>query len=323
MSAKTVDFKEDFNMKNYTNTKVSTTAYNREFWNAMLGKPITDRAVLDEGHISTAGSFALPEEAYQRFDARLTEQNIFRQVATVINLYGGHARILTKDTDDTASWIPENSEIPVTNSMDDFSMKDIGTHKLAELLRLDESFVHDAAFDFQNYLVDRMADTFSRSEEDAFINGTGVNMPTGILNAASGAETGVNTSAITADNIISLYFSLDKKYRKNAVWMMNDKTALVLRTLKDSTGNYLWHSTDDTLLGKRVLISNYMPDTDAGNSPVVFGDFSYYWIIGRYPFSVRPLIEKFAITGQVGYLAFEFLDAKLTRREAVKALTVG
>ena len=255
----------------------------------MLGKQISDAAVLDEGHVSTVGSFVLPEEAYQRFDAKLTEQNIFRQVATVINLYGGHSRILTKDTDDTASWIPENGESPITNAMDDFSMKNIGTYKLAEMLRLDESFVHDATFDFQNYLVDRMADTFLRSEEDAFINGTGVNMPTGILNAASGAETGVSASAITADNISSLYFSLGKKYRKNAVWMMNDKTALALRTLKDSTGNYLWNSNDDTLLGKRVLISDYMPDADAGKSPVVFGDFSYYWIIGRYPFSVKFL----------------------------------
>nr|DAS30099.1 MAG TPA: hypothetical protein [Caudoviricetes sp.] len=35
------------------------------------------------------------------------------------------------------------------------------------------------------------------------------------------------------------------------------------------------------------------------------------------------MIEKFAITGQVGYIAFEFLDAKLARRDAVKALTVG
>jgi len=318
-----VDFKEDFTMKNYTNIKTSSTDYNCEFWNAMLGKQISDRAALDEGSIATVGSFALPEEALKRFEAAIIEQNVFRQVATVIDLYNGQGRILTKDTDDTASWIPENGEIPISNAMDDFSMKDIASHKLTELVRLDESFVHDASFDFQKYLVDRMADTFSRSEEDAFINGTGVNMPTGILNAASGAEIGVTTAAITADNIINLYFSLNKKYRKNAVWMMNDSTALALRTLKDDAGNYLWRSTDDTLLGKRVLISDYMPDAETGNSPVVFGDFSYYWIIGRYPFSVRPLIEKFAITGQIGYLAFEFLDAKLTRREAVKALTVG
>lgn len=202
-------------------------------------------------------------------------------------------------------------------------MKDIGTHKLAELIRLDENFVHDTAFDFQNYLVDRMADTFSRSEENAFINGTGTDMPIGLLDDTTGADIGAATATITADDLITLYFSVDKKYRRNAVRMMNDKTALALRELKDNAGNYLWCSIDDTLLGKRVLISNYMPDIADDNKPVLFGDFSYYWIIGRYPLSVRPLIEKFAISGQVGYLAFEFLDAKLTRREAIKALVVG
>lgn len=33
---------------------------------------------------------------------------------------------------------------------------------------------------------------------------------------------------------------------------MNDKTALVLRTLKDKDGNYLWNQADNTILGKEV-----------------------------------------------------------------------
>ncbi len=90
-------------MKNYANIKTSSTGYNREFWNTMLGKPLSNSAALDEGKISSIGSFALPDEAYKRFEAKLAEQNIFRQVATVINLYNGTGRILTQDTDDTAS----------------------------------------------------------------------------------------------------------------------------------------------------------------------------------------------------------------------------
>ena len=48
--------------------------------------------------------------------------------------------------------------------------------------------------------------------------------------------------------MIALYFSVEKEYRKNDIWMMNDCTALMLRTLKDADGNYLWNHTDDTML---------------------------------------------------------------------------
>ena len=57
---------------------------------------------------------------------------------------------------------------------------------------------------------------------------------------------------------------------------MNDETALKLRTLKDASGNYLWNHTDDTIMGKPVHISNYMPSEAAGAKPIAFGDFSYY-----------------------------------------------
>ena len=189
-------------------------------------------------------------------------------------------------------------------------------------MRLDSDFVCDASFSFEDYLVSRLARNFGFAEEDAFLNGTGVNMPTGILDAAAGAMTGVTTAAITTDDIITLFFSVDREYRKNAVWMMNDRTALHLRTLKDSAGNYLWRSTDDTILSHKVVISNYMPNPDSGKSPVIFGDMSYYWIIERKPLTVRPLVEKYAAYNQIAYLSFEFLDAKLIRREAVKALTL-
>ena len=55
---------------------------------------------------------------------------------------------------------------------------------------------------------------------------------------------------------------------------------------------------------------------------VLFGDFRYYWIVDRSPVTVRTLSEHFALYDQVGYLAYEFLDAKLIRREAVKTIKI-
>lgn len=158
-----------------------------------------------------------------------------------------------------------------------------------------------------------------RAEEAAFISGDGVDAPHGFL---KDAVTGHSTSDITYDDVIRLFFSLDKEYRRNAVWIMNDETALKLRTLKDASGNYLWNHTDNTIMGKPVYISNYMPSEAEGSKPIAIGDFSYYWIIDRMPFTMRRLNELFIAKGQVGYLGYEYLDAKLIRPDAVHVMQI-
>lgn len=95
---------------------------------------------------------------------------------------------------------------------------------------------------------------------------------------------------------------------------------MVLRILKDDGGNYIWNHANDTILGKKVYIFEFMPSAGAVAKPIAFGDMSYYWIVGRRPVSVRTLVEQFAMVDCIGYLAYEFLDGKLTRTEAIKVM---
>ena len=62
-------------------------------------------------------------------------------------------------------------------------------------------------------------------------------MPTGLLCPGKGAETALTTDTVTYDNVVKLFFSLKPEYRDNALWLMNDETAFLLRTLKDGAGN--------------------------------------------------------------------------------------
>ena len=103
---------------------------------------------------------------------------------------------------------------------------------------------------------------------------------------------------------------------------MNDNTALTLRTLKDKDGNYLWRQSDDTILSRPVVISPYMPDTAASSIPVAFGDLSYFWILERQPLSVKVLTELYARENLTGYAAYERIDGKLIRPEAIQLLKI-
>ena len=56
---------------------------------------------------------------------------------------------------------------------------------------------------------------------------------------------------------------------------------------------------------------------------IAFGDFSYYWVIERQPLTVKVLNEKYILEGQIGFAAFERLDAKLIIPESIKLLQLA
>ena len=310
-------------MKTYTEMRTATGEMNYalNFWNKMK-ESYANEFVLDEARNANSGGYMFPGATNEKYESAVKKYSVFGSIANVMSKFGGPTNVFAYDSDPGAEFVPEYGDIDVEDLAGDFTRHTIHNNKLAVIMRASLEFIHDASFDIEDYIVKRLAKAFAKAEDKAFISGTGENEPTGILDDTAGAETGATASAITFDSIVDLFFAVDKDYRKNGVWLMNDKTALALRKLKDENGNYLWNHVIDTILGKPVLICNDMPDADAGEKPVAFGDFSYYWIIRRSPVFIRTLVEKFAMNHQIGYFGYEFLDGMLIRRDAVKVLKV-
>ena len=308
-------------MKNYNNI-TAQPEYDAQFWAEMRIKA-TDNAVIAKAASDITGGYRFPSTTEKKLSEAIVKESVFRKISTNINAYSGNNHILAKDCDDVAAFIAPGEEIPGADADQDFTPYTVERHKLAVIVKLTSDFVHDASFSIEKYLIERLGKNFGGAEDNGFINGTGVNEPTGILADTGGADVALTTPTLTYDNMLTLYHSTDKRYRNNAVWLMNDDTALHLRKLKDDGGNYLWNTNNDTILGKPVVISEYMPDIEAGSKPVAFGDFSYYWIIDRDPASVQVLKELYLNTGHIGYLAYEFLDGKLIRSDAVKVISIG
>ena len=308
-------------MSNYTEMLpyLEHSDYNHHFWNAMRGKR-DSYDHMSKGRNIAIGSYAMAPISDDKYMKALAKESLFRQISTTIKAYGSGFRIRAKDTKDVAMFVPEGGEIPMQDGMKDFTIKNVDNHKLLVFIKTDEEFIRDVTFDFEQHLTERFAKNFGRAEDNGFINGTGVNMPTGILAENGGAEVGVTTDALTYDDVVKLFFSVKPEYRKHGIWLMNDETALVLRTLKDDSGNYIWNHTNDTILGKKVIVSEFMPSAQSGSKPIAFGDFSYYWVIGRSPIFVRTIQEKFVLMDQIGHLATMFLDGKLVRPEAIKVM---
>lgn len=69
-----------------------------------------------------------------------------------------------------------------------------------------------------------------------------------------------------------------------------------------------------------IYTSPYAPELAAGQKTVAFGDFNYYWIGDRLGITFKRLNERFAETGQIGFIASKRLDGKLILPEAIKVL---
>ena len=232
-----------------------TSSYNEAFWKAMRGNNLSFADMAQAKISDTGGTYLLPAKTASRFSAALKNKNLFRQIGTVMTGPAGDAMFWMGDMDEQPQWVPEGEAIP--EGSDTLGPKKrVLSHKLAIITSLNLDYVHEATFDLEGYLVGRFAKIFGKAEEDAFINGTGNGMPKGILHDTDGAETGITVSGdIAFDDMLRLYFSLDKQYRANGVWLMNDETALKLKMLKDQNGQYLWNQNSDTILGRCMFLN--------------------------------------------------------------------
>ena len=305
---------------------IASDTYRSAFWNQLRRISTPEiRNALEAGEESEGG-YLVPDAYEQTLLQSMDDFNIVRQVAHKFRTNSGSHKIPIVASQGEASWIDEEGAIP--ESDDSFGLISIGAYKIGTLIKVSEELLSDSVFNLESYFSQEFGRRLGSKEEQAFLVGDGTGKPSGIFDATLGGETGVtaaSATAISADELIDLYYSLKNAYRSSAVWMMNETTVKAIRKLKDANGNYLWapglkDGETDTLLGKKLLTSVYIPELATGNRTIAFGDFSNYWIGDRQGISFKRLNELYAVTGQVGFLATQRVDGRLVMREAVKLL---
>ena len=313
--------------KDETKTGRASDEYKGSFWNAMRVKVPAPSVLnaLQEG-TDSEGGYLVPDEFERTLVEALEEENVFRTLAHVIKTSSGDRKIPVVATKGSASWIDE--EGVYQDSDDAFSQVSIGAYKLGTMIKVSEELLADSVFDLEAYISKEFARRIGAREEESFFTGDGTGKPLGILANTGGAEVGVtaaSATAITADEVIDLFYSLRAPYRKNAVWVLNDATVKQIRKLKDGNGQYLWQpslvaGTPDTILGRPVKTSAFMPVAAASAKTIAFGDFKYYWIADRQGRTFKKLSELYAANGQVGLMGTQRVDGKLVLPEAIKVL---
>jgi len=260
------------------------------------------------------------------------ETSPIRQIASVETISTDSLEMIDDHTALSAGWTAEAVDITSDTATPTLAKRNIPTNELYAQPKATQKLVDDAAIDVESWLSNKIADIFGRTQNTAFVAGTGVGQPRGILSYASGTswgqiqQVGSGTSAqVTADSLITLFYSLKDAYMRRASFLMNRSVVQQVRLLKATTNQYLWQPSltvgaPDTLLGVPVYMAADMPVAAASSLSVAVGDFqSGYQIVDRQgirilrdPFTEKPFV-KFYATTRVGGDVINFDAIKLLK----------
>lgn len=283
-----------------------TNVYKEAFSHMLTNKMTTeDYSILN---LANEAYPAMPS-VDSKLDDTLTKYNPFRKIASIFNIEGEGSIVVTT-ANGIATIVDEAGALP--ESSDESKEMRFSSYKIGSLAKLKLAFINDRNFNVEDYLSTKFAKRFGIAEENLIVNGTGNKEPLGIMNSGIAKST---APALTYDEVVKLFFSLDKDLRVNATWMVSDEMAMKLRSVKDSNGYPLFNG--ERIFNKEVMIINSLDD-----NTILFGDFSYLYILIRKPLSVRVLTEKYIATGDYGYAGIERIDAKITDINAIKALVI-
>ncbi len=288
--------------------------------------------------VNSDGGFLIDPETSNQITASLGDHASLRHVANVVNVEAGSYDVLVDHGGFQSGWVGESDAREETDNAD-LARISIALHELSAMPKASQRLLDDAAFDIESWLGERIAQSFSHSESEAFILGDGVNKPKGIL-AHSTLEdavwewgnigyvpTGVDgdfDGSKPADALIELIYALPAQYRKNASFVMNSQTAGAVRKMKDGDGRFLWNEGFDSekmalLMGYPVLICEDMPNVAADSFGIAFGDFHAAYTIAERP-DLRILRDPFSAKPHVLFYATKRVGGDVTDFAAIKLL---
>lgn len=313
--------------KQYTEVSQKTV----EFFSAFFQGDKQKLQILSEG-TGADGGFLVPEEFANIIVEDIRDQNIMRQLASVMTTQSNQVHIPSLISRPRAAWRAEKAVKNTSTAT--FAENILTPYSLAAIVPLSNELVADAKLgvggSIVNYIAGLISTSISEEEEKAFWTGSGSGRPTGVDGGAYSLRTyaaGAGASDVQrADALIAAYHNTPQGYRNKAVWVANMGTLGEIGRLKDSQNRYLLTdlagSPTQTIKGRPVYEVNYL----AGGT-ALFGDFSFYQIADREGISVRVSDEatvggSSAFEKNLTYVRVEKrVDAELLLPAAVTKVT--
>ena len=293
------------------------SALTQEQRNAMFARQNPDIRAAMSTTTGSEGGFTVATEFSRQLIEALKATGSVRSVASNIRTSTG-AMMLFPTTDATA----EEGEIvgqntAVTGLETTFGQASLDVYKYSsKSIALPFELLQDSMFDIEAYIQNLLRLRLGRIQDRHHVLGTGTGQPKGVIAASTAGKVGTTgqTTSVIYDDLVDLEHSVDPAYRAAARYMMNDATLKALRKIKDTQGRPIFvpgyetgnpGGAPDRLLGREIVINQYMPVMAANAKSILFGDFGKYLIRDVMDVTLFRMTDSaFTLKGQVGFVAF-------------------
>lgn len=266
------------------------------------------------GNVDSLGGFLVPEDFMTEMIRELMGFTVVRPLAKVRPTSRQAASYLTVTGSGNAQyssgvtgswrgegWTTNQANLPV-QTQPRFGRERVPVHIWCpDVIEITMELMEDSAVNLDGEVRTLLAEVRAMDEDSAFLLGTGIGTPKGIITeAADGLITTVNSGASNAQSyvgLVNMYTSLAAQYRGRATWCMNSFTLGLLMQLEDTEGHHIFptNTIPTSLFGRPMVFSEFLADGNANNNlSMIFGDFSYYAIADRMDMRIIRLTEKFA-----------------------------
>lgn len=281
----------------------------RDYFAGLAGHRVSAEARAQSIGTDTKGGFMVPEHISAEVIDLLRAKNVCIQAgARTMPMSAQTVRVCRVDSDPVASWTGESSLIPDTDMS--IGALDFIAHKLTCLIKVSRELLQDAG-NASTVIMNAIAIAMAAELDSAALQGDGAGKPLGIYN-----NTNINTYSLGVDgHILNGYddilygikeiISVNGPIPKTAI--MSPRTLIGYSLEKSGDGKPL--ERPDLVKSMTFIDSSKMPVTEVQGasgavcSSIILGGFESLVIGIRSVMDIQVLNERFADTGQVGFLA--------------------
>lgn len=269
--------------------------------------------------VGASGGFTIAPLFNANFEEALLYYGPMMQVAEIVRTKtaADFPYPTINETTKTGSYVAENTAISTAEDID-FALTMLHAYKATtNAILIPHDLFRDTAINLTAMISKWLGQRFGR-----FINTeatTGTSKAKGIVTQATTGVTSASSTAITADELIDLFYSIDRSYRDapGFGFMYNDAMEKYFRKLKDGNGAYIWGNglnsgAPDTLLNKPTYVNNDMASSlVSGAVPVIAGDLQAFKIRLVEEIRLTQTSERYWEYDQMAFAAYSNFDAGL------------
>jgi HK97 family phage major capsid protein len=287
------------------------------------------RAAFSE-NVPSEGGFLVPERLRSELLRVALENSIVRARARVVPMDSLRVPFPAVDSTSNASsvfggiiayWTEEAAALTATEAA--FSRVVLEAKKLTAYTEVSNELISDSAISFQAFIDEIFPEALAFYEDYAFLLGTGVGEPLGVLHGDNAASISVTKQAgqaadtIVWENLVKMYARMLPSSLGRAVWVASIDTFPELATMALSVGtggSAIWLNNGAvgppmTILGRPVIFTEKAPVLgDAGD--INFIDFGFYLIGDRQVMSARSSEHFKFQNDQTAYRIIERVDGR-------------